>query len=232
VEQAVVLVGMSARELQVREALEEMAGPLGASVAFLQLGDPSLSRELSRLADVGVQRVVLVGVSLGTLAPAVSWLRRIAAYWWRERPGHRPEVSVGTSLAADADEARALVGLTRPITGTEPGLTSAAWEDVTGHRHQVLVCRGPRCTARGSDKTAEALIIELMQQGQGDDDVLITHTQCQFPCNQAPVVSVQPDDVWYGGVTPDVAREIAREHLVEDRPVETHRLPRTRRPLG
>ncbi len=144
----------------------------------------------------------MVGVSLGTLAPAVSWLRRIAAYWWRERAGHRPELDVGTSLAGDAAEVRALVGLTRPITGTEAGLTSAAWEDVTEHRHQVLVCRGPRCTALGSDRTAEALIIELMRQGQGDDDVLITHTGCQFPCNQAPVVSVQPDDVWYGARRP------------------------------
>src|SRR4051794_8660342 len=223
---------MSARELQAREALEEMAAPLGATLAFLQLGDPSLSRELTRLADLQVERVVLVGVSLGTLAPAVSWLRRIAAYWWRERVGHRPELAVATSLAGDPAQVRALVGLTRPVTGSEPGLTSAAWEDVTDHRHQVLVCRGPRCTALGSDLTAEALIIELMQQGQGDDDVLITHTGCQFPCNQAPVVSVQPDDVWYGHVDPEAARQIARDHLVQGRPVETHRLRRTRRPLG
>lgn len=229
---AVVVVGMSAREVQATELLAEMAAPLGASVAHLQLGDPSLSRELTRLADAGVEQVVLVGVSLGTLAPAVSWLRRIAAYWWRERAGHRPDVAVATSLATDADEARALVGLTRPITGAEPGLTSAAWEDVTGHRHQVLVCRGPRCTALGSDLTTEAVVIELMRQGQNDDDVLVTHTGCQFPCNQAPVVSVQPDDVWYGGVTPDVAREITREHLVGGRPLETHWLPRTRGPLG
>jgi (2Fe-2S) ferredoxin len=228
----VVLVGMSVREAQARDQLLEWAAEHDGTVAFLQLGDPSLSRELTRLADLGAERVVVVGVSLGSLAPAVSWLRRIAAYWWRERAGHRPEVEVGTSLATDAAEVRALVGLTRAITGTEAGLTSAAWEDVTEHRHQVLVCRGPRCTALGSDRTAEALIIELMRQGQGDDDVLITHTGCQFPCNQAPVVSVQPDDVWYGGVDPEVAGQIARQHLVEGTLVETHRLPRSVRHLG
>src|SRR4051794_24230608 len=223
---------MSAREVQARERLDAWAAEHDATVAFLQLGDPSLSRELTRLADLGAERVVVVGVSLGSLAPAVSWLRRIAGYWWRERAGHRPEVLIGASLAEDAEEVRALVGRTRPVTGAEPGITSAAWEDVTEHRHQVLVCRGPRCTALGSDLTAEALIIELMRQGQGDDDVLITHTGCQFPCNQAPVVSVQPDDVWYGAVDPDAARQIARDHLVQGRPVETHRLRRTRRPLG
>jgi (2Fe-2S) ferredoxin len=227
----VVVVGMSAREVQAREQLLEWAAEHRGTVAFLQLGDPSLSRELTRLADLGAQRVVVVGVSLGSLAPAVSWLRRIASYWWRERAGHRPEIVVGTSLASDAAEVRTLVGLTRALSGTEAGMTSAAWEDVTEHRHQVLVCRGPRCTALGSDRTAEALIIELMRHGQGDDDVLITHTGCQFPCNQAPVVSVQPDDVWYGGVDPDTAGRIAREHLVGGTPVETHRLPRTRRPL-
>jgi (2Fe-2S) ferredoxin len=228
----VVLVGMSVREVQAREELRQWAAEHEASVAFLQLGDPSLSRELTRLADLGVERIVLVGVSLGSLAPAVSWLRRIAAYWWRERAGHRPEVQVATSLAADAAQVRALVDRTRPVTGSEPGLTSAAWEEVTEHRHQVLVCRGPRCTALASDRTAEALIIELMRQEQGDDDVLVTHTGCQLPCNQAPVVSVQPDDVWYGGVTPEAAAQIAREHLVAGRPVEAHRLPRERGRLG
>lgn len=222
----VVLVGMSAREVQARERLDAWAAEHDATVAFLQLGDPSLSRELTRLADLGAERVVVVGVSLGSLAPAVSWLRRIAAYWWRERAGHRPEVLIGASLAEDAEEVRALVGRTRPVTGSEPGLTSAAWEDVTEHRHQVLVCRGPRCTAMGSDLTAEALIIELMRQGQGDDDVLITHTGCQFPCNQAPVVSVQPDDVWYGHVEAAAARVIVRDHLDGGRPVEAYRLPR------
>jgi len=117
----------------------------------------------------------------------------------------------------------------REVTGSQAPLVSAAWEDVPDHRHQVLVCRGPRCTALGSDLTAEALVLELMALGQGDDDVLVTHTGCQLPCNQAPVVSVQPDDVWYGGVDAHVAGAIVAEHLVGGRPVEAFRLPRTRR---
>lgn len=229
---SLVLVGMSVREGQARERLGTLAGSHGGTVAFLQLCDPSLATELDRLADEGAARVLLVGVSLGSSAPAMSWLRRIAGHWWRERAGHRPEVEVATSLLSDESELAALLTMTRPITGAEPGLTSVAWEDVPGHRHQVLVCRGPRCTALASDRTAEALVLALMSHGQGDDDVLVTHTSCQFPCNRAPVVSVQPDDVWYGHVDPDAAREIVAAHLVGGRPVETHRLPRVRRPLG
>jgi (2Fe-2S) ferredoxin len=224
----VVLVGMSVREAQARDLLRSAAHEHGATVAFLQLGDPSLSVELTRLADLGAERVVVVGISLGSLAPAVSWLRRIAGHWWRERAGHRPVVEVGTALAKDPAEIRAVLGTLRPVTGAEAGLRSPAWEEVQAHRHQVLICRGPRCTAMGSDRTAEALILELMRLGQGDDDVLVTHTGCQFPCNQAPVVSVQPDDVWYGGVDPDVARRIAAHHLVGGEPVEASRLPRVR----
>ena len=226
---SVVVVGMSAREVQARDVLREVAREHDASVAFLQVGDPSLSSELTRLADLGVERIVLVGVSLGSLAPSVSWLRRIAGHWWRGRPGRRPAVDVATRLANEPAQVRDVVGLLRPVTGTEAGLASAAWEDVPEHRHQVLVCRGPRCTALGSDKTAEALILELMRLDQTDNDVLVTHTGCQFPCNQAPVVSVQPDDVWYGGVDPGTARRIVVEHLVDGRPVESSRLPRTRR---
>jgi (2Fe-2S) ferredoxin len=220
-----VLVGMSAREVSARDRLVSAARDTDASVAFLQLGEPALSRELSRLADGGARRIVLVGVSLGTLAPANSWLRRIAAHWWRERDDTALVVEVATHLTdlSDFDEIRRE---SRPVTGTEPGLTSAAWEDVPGHRHQVLVCRGPRCTARGSDATAEALVLALMRHRLGDDDVLLTHTGCQFPCNQAPVVSVQPDDVWYGNVDVRGADRIVAEHLVDGTVVESLRLPR------
>ncbi|MDT0202182.1 (2Fe-2S) ferredoxin domain-containing protein [Nocardioides sp. AE5] len=232
---ALVLVGMSVREADAHDSLAVLAarttteGEYDASVAYLQLGDPSLRWELDRLADAGTTRIVLVGVCLGTLAPANSWLRRIASHWWRERPeAGRPVVEVTTAMARSDLDLDLVLDVTRPIHGAEAPLTSAAWEDVPRHRHQVLVCRGPRCTALASDKTAEALAIELMHLGQGDDDVLVTQTGCQFPCNHAPVVSVQPDDVWYGKAGPDAIRRIAREHLVAGVPVAEHRLSRTR----
>lgn len=226
--EATLLVGMSVREVDARAGLVALAESAGAGVAFLQLGDPSLSRELDRLADTGVSRVVLVGVSLGTFAPAASWLRRIAAHWWRQRAGQRPEILVATRLLGSLELAAlaAALGDARALTGTEPGLTSSAWDEVTDHRHQVLVCRGPRCTALGSDRTAEALVLALVERDLGDDDVLVTHTGCQLPCNRAPVVSVQPDDVWYAAVDAPAAVRIVDEHLVSGAPVEELRLPR------
>lgn len=223
---ALVLVGMSVSDVDRRDELLAAGARHDATVAFLQMGDPSLSRELTRLADLGVATITLVGVDLGPLAPAHSWLRRIAAHWWRERAGHRPVIDVAARLVATVDDLEPALADRKPISGREPGLTSTAWEHVTGHRRQVLVCRGPRCTARGSDETARALILGLVEAGLGDHDVLVTHTGCQLPCNRAPVVTVQPDDVWYGGVDPDAARRIVAEHLVAEDPVESRRLRR------
>jgi (2Fe-2S) ferredoxin len=223
---ALVLVGMSVSDVDRRQELIAAAAQNDASAAFLQMGDPSLSRELTRLADQGVGTITLVGVNLGPLAPAHSWLRRIAGHWWRERAGHRPVIDIATRLVTTLDDVEVALFDLKPISGSEPGLTSAAWEHVTRHRHQVLVCRGPRCTARGADETARALILGLMEAGLGDHDVLVTHTGCQFPCNQAPVVSIQPDDIWYGGVDSDAAQQLVADHLVRDTPMEGRRLPR------
>ncbi|MEW1860231.1 (2Fe-2S) ferredoxin domain-containing protein [Streptomyces sp. NPDC088194] len=225
---ALVLVGMSVLEAGRRAELLDRARRSGATIAFLQQGEPSLSAELARLADAGAETVVLVGVRCGDTGPGPSWLRRVAAHWWREHGGRRPDVLVATRLAEGLDAVDAVASSVRPITGEEPGLTSTAWEEVTGHRHQVLVCRGPRCTAKGADATLRALVGGLGEHGLGDDDVLVVQTGCQFPCNQAPVLSVQPDDVWYGHVDPAAAGTIVTEHLLAGRPVAAHRLPRRR----
>ncbi len=217
---------MSIADVDRRDDLGAFAAAHGATLAFLQQGDPSLSLELTRLADAGAARIVLVGVSTGPLAPALSWLRRIAAYWWRERAGSRPEILVATRLLEGPDGLADAIADVRPITGDEPGLTAAAWEDVTGHRHQVMVCRGPRCTAKGAVDGIRGMVMAMIEHQLGDEDVLLVHTGCQFPCNQAPVVSVQPDDVWYGEVDGEVAARIVAEHFVGGRPVESHRLAR------
>jgi (2Fe-2S) ferredoxin len=223
---ATVLVGMSIEDAVRRDELLLAAAARGATVAFLQQADPPLSAALTRLADAGSPTITLIGVDLGPLGPAHSWLRRIAAHWWRQRTGTRPELLVATRLAGALDEVDQVVAELKPITGAEPGLTSEAWESVTGHRHQVMVCRGPRCTAKGAVDSLRSMILAMMEHNLTDDDVLLVHTGCQFPCNQAPVISVQPDDVWYGHVDPAAAAAIVTEHFVGGTPVESHRLPR------
>lgn len=205
---AVVMVAMGVDAERHVDDLLDLARATGASLAHLQGRDPSVAAELDRLRSSGATSVTLVPASLGNRAPTRTWLRRIAADWVRRHPDVHVEVAG------------------REVTGREAPLTSEAWEDVPGHARQVLVCRGPRCAARGAGETALALDVALKQQGLGDDDVLVTQTGCLFPCNHAPVVVVHPDDTWYGRVGVDEAGVLVQQHLVDGEPWATHRLPR------
>ncbi|TSD62477.1 (2Fe-2S) ferredoxin domain-containing protein [Aeromicrobium piscarium] len=205
---SVVIVAMAVDAVNDHSALAELAEVTGASVAYLQRGEPSLVDELSRLADDGVAHVRLVRLPAAGAAPARSWLRRVAAHWVREHPGVRVEVVASA------------------VTGREAPLRSSAWEDVPGFRHHLLVCRGPRCSASGAATTAEALSTALHERELGDEDVLVTQTGCLFPCNHAPVVAVHPDDTWYGPVTGADVGELVDEHLIDGRPVDRLRRPR------
>lgn len=213
-----VLVGMSALEVAREGELALLAAPLGARVAHLQVGDPSLRLVLDALADAGAAELRLVGVATSRFAPGASWLRRIAAAWWREQ-ADPPSVLVGERLVGLADPAGDLAAVLadglRAVGGREAGLTSPAWEDAPQHRRQVLLCRGPRCTARGAEATHETLVRALLAHGLGDDDVLVTVTGCLTPCNHAPVLCLQPDDTWLGAVGPEEARALVLD-LIED----------------
>lgn len=187
---------MSVDAVADHAALAELAEVVDAFVAYLQLGDPSLTDALDALAAEGATAIRLVRLPAHGPAPARSWLRRVAAHWVRENPGVEVEVVASA------------------VTGCEAPLESPAWEDLPGFRHHVLVCRGPRCSAKGSVSTARALSAALDSRGLGDDDVLVTQTGCLFPCNHAPVVAVHPDDTWYGPVHPADVDRLVDDHLV------------------
>lgn len=179
-----VLVAMAIDGAARESELTDLAEVVGGTVAHLQGADPSLAAELDRLYAAGEREMRVVRVPVGTNPPARSWLTRVVAHWKVTHPDARVEI------------------LGREINPHD-SLTSPGWEEVPGHRHHLLVCRGPRCAAKGSDQTAVAVDAELKARGLGDDDVLVTQTGCMFPCNQAPLVVAQPDDRWFG----DVQRE-------------------------
>jgi (2Fe-2S) ferredoxin len=208
---ATVLVGMSIVEANQHELLRRRAAERGATVAYLQHGEPSLVAELTRLADQGVTAIRLEAGFLGARSPGRSWLRRVAGHWLRGAEA-RPRILVDDS----------------PVTGEEAGMTSPAWEEVPGHSQQILVCRGPRCSAAGAQDTSAEIDATLKRMGLGDDDVLVTQTGCLFPCNQAPVVVIHPDDAWFGHVDAHAARRLVVERIQWGLPVTDHLLPRRR----
>lgn len=46
-----------------------------------------------------------------------------------------------------------------------------------------------------------------------DDDFHTVKTHCAGFCDAAPVIAVQPDNVWYGRLDPSTAFPVLREHF-------------------
>lgn len=187
---ALVLVAMGIDGPARQRELTELAEAVDATVAFVQGADPSLAAELDRLHDAGERRIRVARVPVGINAPARSWLTRVVAHWLTTHHGVMVEIQGREIQASDS-------------------LTSPGWEKVPGHRHHLLVCRGPRCAAKGAAETAAAVTDELTARRLGDDDVLVTQTGCMFPCNHAPVVVAHPDDRWFGKVAASEVPEVA-----------------------
>lgn len=195
--EALVLVAMGIDGAARAGELLDLAVAVDASLAFLQGAEPSLTDELDRLHAAGARSIVVASVPVDVTGPARSWLTRVVATWRTRHPDTTVTVRGREVMARDT-------------------LTSPAWEHVPGHRTHVLLCRGPRCAAKGAADTAVALGQALSARGLGDDDILVTQTGCLFPCNHAPLVVVHPDDRWFGPVPAEHAEPLV-EHLVSGR---------------
>ena len=181
--------------------LAEVAGGLGADVAVLQGEGPALVNQLDALAGTGPEPVHLVGVTFGDDLGPASWLGRVAR-WWLDSRG--PLLELWCSRRPLRGLPGQLPGLDDSrVLGPRDSLTNPNWEQPPPVSRHVLVCRGPRCNAKGAPETQEALGRALAEAGALDETVLLTATGCCYPCNRAPVVVVQPDMEWLGPVTPD-----------------------------
>ena len=193
-------------------ALAERAARLGALAAVLQGDAPSLVSQLDALAAAGCRRVLIAPMTWDTSGVSASWVGRVARWWLEQRPEAAVDLLIAEVLRTmpdalpSADDARAL----RPNGET---LTNPTWADPPPMHTHVLLCRGPRCAAKGADAAGSALVSELYRRAMLDDQVLVTLTGCLFPCNRAPVVALQPQMSWRT-LRPEDAAALADE--IED----------------
>ncbi|NED95535.1 hypothetical protein G1H11_09435 [Phytoactinopolyspora alkaliphila] len=128
-----------------------------------------------------------------------------------------PEVRIGVGVSETEPMLDALVAAmttpSQPVTDSPASFRSPNWSTIGGHRHHVLICRGPRCSAHGSALVAQALAAKLQAGPVSYEEVLVTNTGCLVPCNLGPIVVVQPDDVWYTSVDSGGVDRIVDEHL-------------------
>jgi NADP-reducing hydrogenase subunit HndC len=86
-------------------------------------------------------------------------------------------------------------------------------------RTHVLVCAGTGCVSGNSFITARALESEIRKQGLAEE-IQVIRTGCQGFCAAGPIVIVQPEGVFYCGVTAKDAPFLVQEHLLKGRPVK------------
>jgi (2Fe-2S) ferredoxin len=131
----------------------------------------------------------------------LDWLR--SELMQQDDPGRIFVTSaVGTSEALPVEAACALIDrpeLHLPCTGVAQIPAAHAWSKIPVHEHRVLLCNGPRCTRRGALPLWKALREKLKAANKLEciGGVHITRTQCQFPCDQGPTLSVYPAGSWY-----------------------------------
>lgn len=134
-------------------------------------------------------------------SPHVDWLRDALAKL--DQPeGIFVGSAVGRAEAMPVEAACALIDqpeLHLPCLGAKPIPGSHAWSTIPPHQYRVLLCNGPRCSRRGAVGLGKTLRAQLKAAGrlECEGGVHITRTQCQFPCDQGPTLTVYPSGDWY-----------------------------------
>ena len=90
---------------------------------------------------------------------------------------------------------------------------------IDSEKKDILCCGGTGCHASNSNVLMDNLRAEIKAAGL-EDKVRVIQTGCFGFCAQGPIVKVMPDNVFYVQVTPEDAKEIVQEHIVNHKPVE------------
>ncbi len=84
---------------------------------------------------------------------------------------------------------------------------------------RLLVCGGPECRDERGEAVREALRNEIVRKGL-DGRVELVESECLALCGVGPVMRVEPGDIVYQKLTPEVIPQLVEEHLVKGRPLK------------
>lgn len=94
---------------------------------------------------------------------------------------------------------------------------------------QILVCNSYRIagSAQGAcNKKNAPMMIQYLTEGAADRglDVAVTSTGCLNICAQGPIVVVQPQNVWYGGIESEDQMDELLDALENNEIVEKYKI--------
>ena len=86
------------------------------------------------------------------------------------------------------------------------------------YRTHLMLCAGTGCVSNKSFKIKEALDKELNKRGL-QDEILVVMTGCNGFCAVGPIMTVQPDGIFYQDLTEEDIPYLVEEHFLKGRPV-------------
>jgi copper(I)-binding protein/(2Fe-2S) ferredoxin len=211
----------------IRERLLASDSARHVEIAFLEMTPPGLPDVLSKLEAEGLSRAIVVPMFVPYDRNVKAWLPRVIQRG-KDEGRWLIDIRIAPPLEAATPYAEAVESAVRKAEVEEnpqpvrPMRRRPNNSRIPPHTRHVFVCLGPRCVEAGGWAVLDAFRNEIAGRGLNTDArrVLCTRSACQHPCNLAPLVSVYPDGVWYGELTPDDAREIVVEHFEKNTPVD------------
>ncbi len=86
-------------------------------------------------------------------------------------------------------------------------------------RIELMLCTGTGCVAGGAFRIYEKLEKEIQEQDL-EKEISVIITGCNGFCGQGPLMVVQPDEIFYGFLTPEDIPFLVQEHFLKGRPVK------------
>lgn len=87
----------------------------------------------------------------------------------------------------------------------------------------VFVCTGGCCTKKASAEEVFQAFKKAVEENNAEDFIRVTATaNCLGRCSDACAVIIYPEGTWYKHVTPELAYQIVKEHLLTGKRLEDH----------
>lgn len=209
--------------LAIRAALDRLGQHYPVEVCQLQAGGRGISPTLARLAERGCRKIVALSLcqpldrSLsqwlpGALASLQQAHPELELHWASPQSGE-PLAELLLSLVDDASNQT-------PVSQWSAKLGEPGWQYPIKRRWHMLLCTGPRCQARGAPEIRRAIQQWLKQHDIQENDpqkgVQLNGCSCLYPCNQGPLLVINPGDTWYASLTPEQIPALLNKHLLQD----------------
>lgn len=207
----------------VRSALAPLRQRYPTEVSQLQGGGRDLPAALDRLISLGCKKVIAVSLCQPLDNSLSQWLPRALAALQEQHPETEIHWAAPDSGAPLAELLMALIDSPenhQPVTGWPAQMGNPGWQYPIRRRWHLLLCTGPRCQAQGAQRIRLAIGRWLKKQGIREDDpergVQLNGCSCLYPCNQGPLLIVNPGDTWYADLTPEAIPALLDSHLLNN----------------